>query len=257
MNANMTQSGLSNKNTNGARNTLRPDGTMSKFGDYNSLRMMNNTVSNFGFSKDISEEAFYDMDNFKEDNFKSGIKLNTKYGTSLRTAIEKLDLIPEFEETEMDTTKDDKKINNTNLFKNTEPNKTVYNKKKERIILSDKKSEEDLNEMNKFNNAIMKNANWGNSVKTAHTEENAKNLQFHKPDKKEIEREIGKSIYNTKLPRARLFTKIKDPGSTSFNKIANKTAFGTTGNNKFFGDTTIYNSGFNKTAYNDKTLIKK
>ena len=254
------QTNLLSKNTNFVRNLTRNDSLVGKFGDYNSLKMMNNTVSNFGFSKDISQEALFDMDNFKDDNnFKSGIKLNTKYGTSLRTAMEKLDLIPEFEESEMENTKGEiKKINNTNLFKNSEPSKTFYNKKRERIVLTEKNMEEDLSEINKFNNAIMKNTNWGNSVKQGNTEENTKNMQVHKPDKREIEREIGKNIYNTKLPRARLSTKIKDPGSNSFNKIANKTAFGiTTKKNNMFGDTTMTNNLFNKTAFNEKKSNKK
>ena len=240
--------------------SIRPD-NLGKFSDYANLKMMNNTVSGFATTKEILEEDLFDLENLRDDEkaFKSGIKLNTKYGTSLRLEMEKLDLIPEFEESEIDGEKA-KKLKNTNLFKKVETskNKKINNKKnilnnnnnynKDNLNLKN----EELEEINKFNNAILKNANWGTAGKPMASEENTKNYQCHKPDKKEIEREIGKNIYNTKLPRARLLTKIKDPGSNSFSKAANKTGglFGATGNSKFFAENTLYdNSAFNKTAF--------
>jgi len=234
-----------------ARNGFIGD-TVNKFMDYKTLKM-NNTVSNFGFTKDNSEETLYEMEGLIDNNLKSGIKLNTKYGTSLRTAMEKLDLIPEFEESEVDAA--ERKINNFDLFKNPEINnyKKIKNEKK---VSDERAHTEELAEMNKFANSIMKTKNWGASARPSTTEESSKNYNFHKPDKKEIEREIGKNIYNTKLPRARLPTKIKEPAINSFNKIANNTttaAFAL----KFFPDSTNNknNTVFNKTAYNDKKLL--
>lgn len=290
VNANLTNTTttLANNNNNKqqSRASMRPDGT-SKFSDYNNTKMMSNTISGFAITKEISEEDFFDMENFREDNksFKSGIKLNTKYGTSLRTEMEKLDLIPEFEESEIDGENAKKLVNNFDLFKKPETSKNrkflnvnakntnknrsdAYNNNGENNANSNSnnnnnfgnKNNEDLEEINKFNNAILKNANWGQGGKPAASEENAKNYVFHKPDKREIEREIGKNIYNTKLPRARLLTKIKDPGSNSFSKVANKTggAFGAAANSKFFGDMMHFDhSLFNKTVFNEKSLKKK
>lgn len=246
-----------------SKTNVRPDG-LSKFNDYSNLKM-NNTVSGFAMTKELSEEGFLDMEDLKEEKaFKSGIKLNTKYGTSLRTALEKLDLIPEFEESQIDG-ENPKKLNNTNLFKKPETSKNKKtNTKKNNLDANnstkiDNKNNQDLEEINKFNKAILKNANWGDTGRPSASDENSKNFLFHKPDKKKIEREIGKNIYNTKLPRARLLTKIKDPGSSSFSKIANKTggAFGATANSNFFGDFMQYdNAAFNKTAFNEKTFLK-
>lgn len=217
----------------------------TKFTDFNTLKQMNNTVSNFGIYTKETDEDLLEMDTLVDNNLKSGIKLNTKYGTSLKMAIDKLDLIPEFEENEME---EKKKIatNNVNLFKKKADNHRKDKAHEELII-----NQEKLEDINKFNNAILKDTNWGNYLKPTKQEDLFRNTHFFKPDKKEIEKEIGKNIYNTKLPRARLLTKIKDPGSSSFNKTANKTAGGET---KFF-NSSFYNTAFNKTM-NDKNFLK-
>lgn len=253
----MTNTSSSGNNKLQSRGSIRPD-NLSKFSDYANLKMMNNTVSGFGMTKEITEEDLLEMENLNDEkSLKSGIKLNTKYGTSLRMAMEKLDLIPEYEESEIDG-ENSKKLKSTNLFKKIE---NVKNKKISiNKNINNNINNEELEEINKFNNAIMKNTNWGTAGKPTASDENAKNFKFHKPDKKEIEREIGKNIYNTKLPRARLLTKIKDPGSSSFSNAANKTGglFGANENSKFFGDGTLYdNSVFNKTAFNQKSSKKK
>jgi hypothetical protein len=271
----MTNSAAKSNKQLQSRSSIRLE-SKTIFNDYSNLKM-NNTVSGFGLMpKGVTEEDFLDTENSIDDkNFKSGIKVNTKYGTSLRMAMDTLDLIPEFEESGIEG-ENAKKLHNTNLFKKPETaiNKKVNylnknnfdnknyknNRNNNNSNNSNIQNNEDLEEINKFNNAILKNAHWGEAGKPGHSEESAKNYLFHKPDKKEIEREIGKSIYNTKLPRARLLTKIKDPGSNSFSKLANKTggAFGSNVKTKVFGDITDYDhSAFNKTAFNEKSLKKK
>ena len=215
----------------------------NKFTDFTSLNNMSNTISNFGFKKELNEENLLNTNNFIKIHNTNGIMVNTKYGTSLRIAMEKLDLIPEYEEKKIDGV--EKIINNTNLFL-----------KKKKITEEDLNNGNKLEDINKFNNSILKNTNWGlnDANKPYSPEDNIRNTQFFKPDKKEIEREIGKNVYNTKLPRARLLTKIKDPGSNSFNIIANKTAG--VSRKKFF-NASLYDSGFNKTAFDSKGGFKK
>ena len=208
-------------------------------------KLMSNTISNFGFGNGdhITEE-----DNFIEPDFfdspKDQIKLNTKYGTSLRIHLEELDLIPEFDET---STLHKKKLNNENLFKK-------KNTIKSKIILNSER--EELDEMNKFNNEIITDSKWGSTNKRKGGDDNLNTMQFNKPNKKEVEKELGKNIVNTKIPRARLLTKVKDP---NFYKIANKTggAFGTSSlfNDSFHNN----NNNFNKTGLNfkEKSTFRK
>jgi len=209
-----------------------------------SEKLMANTISNFGFSGNITgvqiteEENFIDADFFETP--KDQIKLNTKYGTSLRMHLEKLDLIPEFEENE--EKKDKKKVNNENLFKKKNPAKSKINLNAER---------EELNEMNKFNNEIITDSKWGSTNKRKDSEDNFNSKNFTKPNKKLIEKELGRNIVNTKIPRARLLTKVKDP---NFSKIANKTG-GAFGNTNLFNETFQINKNnttFNKTGINFK-----
>lgn len=202
-------------------------------------KMMSNTISNFGFGgNNTTGVQITEEENFIEPDFfdvpKDQIKLNTKYGTSLRMHLEKLDLIPEFEENE----KDRKKLNNENLFKKKNPYKSKLNINEAN----------DLNEMNKFNNEIITDSKWGSTAKRKEGEDHFNTKQFTKPNKKNVEKELGKNIVNTKIPRARLLTKVKDP---SFAKIANKTG-GAFGNSNFFNDTFNVNSNntFNKTGLN-------
>jgi hypothetical protein len=205
--------------------------------------MMSNTISNFGFGGGAGNTGeIVEEDNLIESDFfdtpKDQIKMNTKYGTSMRMQLEKLDLIPEFEE---HMEKDKKKFNNENLFKKKNPAKSKIN------INGDR----GLDEMNKFNKDLIKDSKWGESNKKYEGEDHSNIKQFTKPNKKIVERELGKNIFNTKMPRARLLTKVKDP---SFNKIANKTGGAAFGKSNFLNDNFRDNSNntFNRTGNNFK-----
>ena len=115
--------------------------------------------------------------------------------------MEGLDLIPENDEKELDDLISGK-INNINLFKN-EKNKKNVNKQ--------------LEEINLFNRTILNTNNWGSSNLRGNPKENSQNIFHFKPDVKDIEKEIGKNIYNTKLPRARQYTKAILKNSLSLN----------------------------------------
>ena len=137
---------------------------------------------------------------------------------------------------------DKKKVNNENLFRKKNPAKSKINLNAER---------EELNEMNKFNNEIITDSKWGSTNKRKDSEDNFNSKNFTKPNKKLIEKELGRNIVNTKIPRARLLTKVKDP---NFSKIANKTG-GAFGNTNLFNETFQINKNnttFNKTGINFK-----
>jgi hypothetical protein len=121
----------------------------------------------------------------------NNIKVNTKLG-SLKNTLESLDQIVEFEEHENES------VNNANFFKNT--------KMKDKLDDYQKS----LEDINKFNFSIIKNAQWGanNSVGLNQKHDN---ITKYKPDLKEIEREVGKNIVQTKLPRSRVFSYVKSP----------------------------------------------
>jgi hypothetical protein len=109
---------------------------------------------------------------------------------NLKLAIEQLDLIPEHEEKE----EDENKINNINLFKN-------FKIDKEKVQILENK----LDDINTFNNTIMSTKNWGeNTLKTDNNKDIMENTHYFKPNRKIFEKELGRSILDTKLPRARL-----------------------------------------------------
>ena len=117
-----------------------------------------------------------------------GVNFSSKV-PNLKLAIEQLDLIPENEEKEYD----EKKINNTNLFKKF--------KIEDGKVLQDKK----LDDINTFNNTIMSSKNWGDSnLKNPNKQDQMERTNYYKPNKKNLERELGRSIVDTQLPRARL-----------------------------------------------------
>lgn len=187
----------------------------------------------------------------------SGIKLTGKTG-NLRSAIEKLDLIPEHDEKEMDEFIKDK-FNNIDLFKSS--NKIISSNKdfnsenfknKQRLTnytsssidktsLASSLAGVGLDEVNTFNSTILRTNNWGDSnVKLSQNKDNSfeKTVNHFKPNKREIEREIGKSIYNTKLPRARQFTKAVE--IQAFNKAYKSTWRGN--KSAANADKTLFNS---------------
>jgi len=107
----------------------------------------------------------------------ASIKVNTKYG-SLKSALDTLELIPEFEE------RDQEKVVNNDLFK--ERRKSDQQKDEEK-----QKMEASLEEINKFNSMIMKNSQWGSSMPTKSGNKKSSNIP-NKPDHKELERELGR-----------------------------------------------------------------
>lgn len=158
----------------------------------------NLTVSNFSNNKTKDENLFQNNLgknknlNFLADNnphLKDSIKLNNR-NISLRMVIDNLDLIPEIEDNNLLYGK----VNNTNLFRNLKDDKNKNNNKY-------------LEEINSFNETILKNSSWGNSNMKINNKDQSEINYPIKPDKREIEKEVGKSVYNTKLPRNRMLTK--------------------------------------------------
>ncbi len=121
----------------------------------------------------------------------NNIKVNTKVG-SLKNTLESLDQIVEFEEHENES------VNNANFFKQTKIKDKINDYQKS------------LEDINKFNFSIIKNAQWG-ANNTIGQNQKHDNITKYKPDLKEIEREVGKNIVQTKLPRARVFSYVKSP----------------------------------------------
>ena len=135
------------------------------------MNSMNGTAANFG--KPLQENI---------------TNLSSKV-PNLRLAIEQLDLIPEHSEKD----EDENKINNTNLFKNFKIDKHVMYK------------ESKLDDLNTFNSTIMSSKNWGeNNLKEGNKNDPVAGTNYFKPSRKNVERELGRSIMDTKLPRARL-----------------------------------------------------
>jgi len=144
------------------------------------------------------------------------LKVSKNYNTFMKTANLDLEEIMEKDELLLNIRKEIQKetIDNTNLFK------TMGLGKKENDFSNSKR---DLEEINKFNLSIVKNSQWGTTYSKFNKDISNKK-KSSKPDLKEIEREVGKSILNTKLPRSRVFSFVKPPSLTTsnFNKAAIK-----------------------------------
>lgn len=149
--------------------------------------------------------------NQTSENF-SMIKLSGK-SVNLKSAMDSLDLIPETNEIEMDA---QPQINNIDLFKNNKISNIKFNNKER--YSEDIESIKKLEQVNEFNKTILKTNNWGTLNVKLSKEENNSNNTYYKPHKKAIEREVGQSILNTKLPRARLPTNALE--RQNFNKIS-------------------------------------
>ena len=124
------------------------------------------------------------------------LKVSTKLTGSLKHALDVLDLIPEYKESENSN-------NNIDLFKN----RRNFNQEKKNF---DKKLiSSSLDEINKFNFEIMKNKGWGlyGSEKTDKPKLEGPKPRF-KPSKKALEKELGMNIVNTKLPRSRVLASL-------------------------------------------------
>ena len=123
------------------------------------------------------------------------LKVSGKLGLSLKNTLDVLDLAPDYNENA-------EGLNNIDIFKKRK-NYLEEQKETELKIISSS-----LDEINKFNFSILKNKGWGqNAVDRAKNEEPK---IYHKPNKKELEKELGRKIVNTKLPRSRVITSFLD-----------------------------------------------
>src|SRR5690606_8984744 len=96
------------------------------------------------------------------------IQFKTKYGTSLKAALDGLDQIVEYDENlSLDNNEDN--INNSNIFK-----KTKKDEDREGYFQS-------LEEINKFNLSIVKNSQWGHNTAKGHNYDKPENKTYFKP----------------------------------------------------------------------------
>jgi len=113
-------------------------------------------------------------------SFNEGIKLSNKLTTSLKVAIDNLDLVPELDERALEEEKL-KKENEINIFKN------LRNKRNYKF-----RSISDLEEINKFNFSIVNNKKWGSESLNIKKNDN-KLMTVKKPTKSTLAKEIGKN----------------------------------------------------------------
>ena len=162
------------------------------------------------------------------------IKVNNKFGVSLKNALDGLDLIPEYEENiSLDNPDDpDEDVNNSNIFKKTKKD-------------TNEEYGRSMEEINKFTYSIIKNSGWGNNTSSKLPKDqfisSMKDKGPHKPDQREIEMEVGKNITKTKLPRSRVYSYIKNPNNPMNNTT---TGFGAAAKKKIPTNT---QTDFNKT----------
>ena len=172
--------------------------------DKQKLEKTNNNKSSNNF-KDSSELSLPLLDNrnikssiptfLTKTKTSESIRISNKLTMSLKSALDSLDLIPEYEENRLES-------NNIDIFKR---RKNYLQEKKE---LDKKLISSSLDEINKFNYNILKNKGWGQSAIDRLKLEEPK--IYYKPNKKELERELGQNIVNKKLPRSRIITTFSD-----------------------------------------------
>lgn len=179
------------------------------------MSVSNNTLQNIGNSI-INSNNFSKSLNpvFKGNNIPTNTSYNSMNNTkismikskgNLRSAMDTLDLIPEHDEKDLENIITNN-VNNIDLFKN---NKIYLKSNYKERYKEDSEASQNLDEINSFTKTILGTNNWGDSYPKLgkNNKESIENTTFFKPHKKEMEKEIGKSILNTKLPRARLSTK--------------------------------------------------
>ena len=120
------------------------------------------------------------------------MRINYRLSGTLKSNLDILDLIPEYDE-------NDYSNNNIDIFKK---RKTYLQEQKEQ---EKRKLTNDLEDIDKFNIKIIKNNQWGNI-----SQEKSKNFNLFKkpskPDRKELEKELGKKIVSIKMPRSRILS---------------------------------------------------
>jgi hypothetical protein len=169
------------------------------------LNKRSDILPNIGYR--TRQESFLQNTGTSKNSGLGTLKFNQKIGGSLRNALENLDEVAE--PIVLDSVE-----NNTNIFKN---------KKNDGDQSDDGKS---LEEINKFTYSLLHNQAWGANNVRGRFDKGEGTMHF-KPDLKELEKEVGKNIVKTKLPRARAFTYVKTP-----NVMNNTGGNGKTGKSK-------------------------
>lgn len=196
-----------------------------------SLNRLEMGTSNLPLIQNKSNDGNYSNSIKSQYALTGSFKVNNKMGVSLKAALEGLDLIPEYEEniTNDNLNNADNPINNSNLFKKTKNNFTD--------------DLQVLEEINKFNLSIVNNTQWGTTGSKMPRNLNAGKVPA-KPNLKEIEREVGKNIVKTKLPRARVYSYVKNTPANIMSVTLNN--FSKVKKNPIGNETTT--SNFNKTV---------
>jgi DNA phosphorothioation-dependent restriction protein DptG len=136
--------------------------------------------------------------NSQSNNNFDSIKVSQKIN-SLTNVLDALDQMPEYDK---NIENEQFRSTNTDMFKS---RKNLTEQEKEKFKESINAS---LEEINKFNHSIMKNMMWGQGSQNKQKPNTANKMPI-KPDQKELEKEMGKTIVNTKMPRSRHFSKIE------------------------------------------------
>lgn len=119
-----------------------------------------------------------------KNSFSDTIKVSNRLTTTLKIALEKLDLIPEYE----DNINDNKfSYTNQDLFKSM---KSYGNSV---VDIKEKDKENNLDEINKFNYSILNNQTWGKEIIHSKSKSNDMHLTKYpvKPNMKILEKELG------------------------------------------------------------------
>lgn len=197
-------SNISNQNLKKTQNLMNTSNfvSLTEPSEKPKIERINNSkiTNNFGNSAELSLPLVNNR-NLKSSlpNYPSNTKIfdslriSTKLTGTLKMALDSLDLIPEYNENHYE-------IYNIDIFKR---RKNYLEEKKD----SDKKLiSSSLDQINKFNYSIMRNKGWGQSAMERLKLEEPK--EYFKPDRKELEHELGQKIVNTKLPRSRIISSL-------------------------------------------------
>jgi hypothetical protein len=140
-------------------------------------------------------------------NINESLKISSRYANGLKTTFDSLYIIPELGEKIAEASKN---ANNLSGLIMKEKIKLHYGSR------SDRGNSEPLDVINKFNLSIIKNPKWG-----TYDEDHVRILNNRKHPRKmkkdELEKEIGKNIFNVKLPRSRIFNSEKNKGAFEIN----------------------------------------
>jgi hypothetical protein len=172
---------------------------------------MNSFISKLGNNSSSPKNLAHSMDN---------LKLSNKLTMSLKSTLDHLDYIPEYEEKLYE---DEESMNNLGgrLMRDIKIKKSDD---KEREIID--KQNASLELINKFNYSILRNSQWGSNsiagIKDGNLNHNSvigEPVKKVKPNRKELEKEMGIYIVKTKLPRSRVFNLSKNIDKSSNAKV--------------------------------------